>query len=107
MDKLIFTVATVRKLERTQIATLAPKNNIQAILIGKTTTLVDSESELFLPIFMFLVWKWPLVAVVIISATKEEVSQNVIKSAKSTQRGRQGQRGLGQTSTVLSQETAV
>lgn len=55
MDKLIFTVATVRKLERTQIATLAPKNNIQAILIGKTTTLVDSESELFLPIFMFLV----------------------------------------------------
>ena len=52
-------------------------NSFQDILIRKTTISVDWESNTFLRIFMFCARQRPLLAIVIITAAKEEVIQQV------------------------------
>lgn len=45
---------------------------VQAVLIWKTTTKVDSESSILSPIFTFPVGQRPLVAILIVTTAKEE-----------------------------------
>lgn len=56
----------------------------------KKDHILDCESTLLQPIFTFLVGRQPLAAVVIIMATKEEVTRLGIKSTKAHIGGRMG-----------------
>lgn len=69
---------------------------VQAVLIWKTTTKVDSESSILSPIFTFPVGQRPLVAILIVTTAKEEKQYKEQQVQKKVRDG-----WLGQTSTRL------